>query len=350
MPHASRPFGARAIASFSRLLKNARLSLTAIYVVLLAIILAISTSVTYSAFSSRLDTRFQHIRPAPGTIVIWPLGPPPDPEQVREDLLESFLFTDGVLLVIAALVGYWLAGITLQPIEEAAERQRRFVSDASHEMRTPLTILQTDLENELSVTTDTTTRERATSQLEEVERMGRLVTDLLTLSRLDEAATPEVWQDVSLNELMQEAATRFQAIAERQQVILTVDLPVGKDLRIRTNKELLLQALSNVIKNAIAYNRPQGTVTLILRQHGREMTLAVRDTGPGISQEHQRHIFDRFYRADESRSRQTGGSGLGLSIVQSIMEQLHGSVDLESKLDEGTTVTLHLFFTGHLLR
>jgi signal transduction histidine kinase len=172
--------------------------------------------------------------------------------------------------------------------------------------------------------------------------MNRIVSDLLTLSRMDEKGEAQRESAVSdLSEAIKETVNRLQAIAERQGI--TVNLPqTAEKIEVSANRELLEQALSNVIKNAIVYNKESGSVTIALQHEGGQAVISIADTGMGIPREDLDKIFDRFYRTDASRSRQTGGSGLGLAIVQSIMKQLKGSVHVESELGKGTTVTLRL--------
>jgi len=270
-----------------------------------------------------------------------PVAVLPKPEDVQGDLIDALALANGVLLVCAGILSYWLAGITLMPIQESYDRQRRFLGDASHELRTPLAILQMDLENELeSPGVSKAAKERAESHLEEVERMGKLVGDLLTLSRADDTEKkPLELYEVDVTTLIKGAVERLQPIAAKHEVSLTFIDP-KKMVLMRTNKEEFLQALNNIIKNAILYNVEHGTVQVRQALEGGLLKIVVTDTGIGIAQEDLDKIFDRFYRSDKSRSRQTGGSGLGLSIVQSSLEKLGGSVEMTSAVGKGTVVTL----------
>ena len=321
---------------------QARLKLTLIYVAILAIILLLSSGSIYSMFSTRLDFRFARFRPR-SEMVFPPDIIPPTPADVRADLIYSLIMVNGLLLIAAGISSYWLAGITLQPIQTAYNRQRRFLSDASHELRTPLAILQIDLENELANgSAQTAHREKAESHLEEVERMSRIVNDLLILSRLDENGGVH-YKSVNLNlsEVIQETVDRMQPIAKHFGVFVNYS-QAEKNIEVLANKELLIQAFSNVIKNAITYNKEGGGVAILSKIENNQALVAVVDTGVGMAKEDLDKIFDRFYRTDNSRSRQTGGSGLGLAIVKSIINQLHGSIKIESTLGSGTTVTMHI--------
>ncbi len=340
MPNAFKPSGAKAIDSRRDRFWSARTQLTITYTAILAVILLIASSITYTAFSNRLRERFNRFPPRPP--INMPEGAlPPRPEEVLRDLLYSLVFVNGLLLVLASGASYWLAGTTLEPIREAYERQRRFLGDASHELRTPLAILQADLENSLSASKiSKEVREQAESHLEEVRRMGQIVKDLLLLSHLDEITpSEEAHAMIDLVSFLEGITERFQHFAHQHAVTLGFHSPLSR-LTFVTKQELLSQAVSNIVKNAIIYNKQGGTVTLELTHDRSIACIQIQDTGIGISKKDVDKIFDRFYRVDKSRSRQTGGSGLGLSITRSIVEQLHGSIEIKSELGTGTLVTL----------
>lgn len=331
MRNASIPFGARATALLSGRFRNARFLLTLMYVGILSIILILSSSVVFSLFSRSLDRRFEGRVPPPFVQEVRI----PSPDEVRQDLFNTIVLVNSALLLVAGIASYWLAGRTLIPIQEAYERQRAFLSDASHELRTPLAILKTDLEN-LPQTG------QVKSHLEEVDRMASLVDDLLTLSRLDEQAQKEVRRDpVDLVALVKKTADRFAPLAREASVDLRF-LPTSIEFVAHTDARLLEHALGNIVKNAILYNKAGGSVVLSLTTDRQRAVVSVVDTGIGMAPDDAAKVFDRFYRVEQSRSRQTGGSGLGLSIVQSIVIQLGGEITFESELDKGTAVAIFL--------
>lgn len=312
-----------------------RLRLTAIYAILLLCILVISSTITHSLFSSRLEHRFR-VRP--------PVVPMNDDfrNEAREELVMSLIIVNGVLFVGGVGLSYWLAGITLEPIKAVYDRQRHFLSDASHELRTPLAILQTDLENELAATNLSATARRQTqSHLEEVQRMSALVNDLLLISRLESAETPpHHLATVDLKEAVTTAVARLRSYAHKQQIQLQLQPLPTVPLLVKANPEHVLQALTNVIKNGIEYNQPQGEVKVTLTAANHQSQVTVTDTGIGIPDSEITNIFDRFYRVDQSRSRHFGGSGLGLAIAQSIVQRYGGTLTLTSQEGSGTQVTM----------
>lgn len=343
MQNVLKPFGAKDTGLLSGRFKTARAQLTFIYVFILGAVLLLSSAIIYSAFSTRLEHRFRAF-------------PPPRPnaaevveaiqlrqQDVLDDFTNALLLVNGALLVLTGIFSYWFAGITLQPIQTAYNRQRQFLGDASHELRTPLTILKTDFENALGGTSlSVPAREDMVSHLEEVDRMSKIVADLLLLSKMDEGVEPVEGQAaVNLGEFVGKAVERLQVIAKTQHVTLSF-VPSDKRIEVTTKEPLLSRALENVIKNAIMYNVADGSVTVTIEAEKEYAKIIVKDTGVGIAEKDLERIFDRFYRVDASRSRQTGGSGLGLSIVYTIMERLQGMIHVSSALGKGTTVVLGL--------
>ncbi len=234
------------------------------------------------------------------------------------------------------------------------ELRRDFVANASHELKTPVTGIQSLADALGVVVHDQPERIPAlVARLSnEAERLVALVHDLLDLRRLEEGGPP-VGAEVDLAELVRQVAASLYGRAEAVRVQLSVEAPdrlpvpgIASDLR------LLVQ---NLVVNAIRYNLPGGSVYLTLRtleppvctQPGAGVVeLAVKDTGIGISPADLPRVFERFYRVDNARSRQTGGTGLGLSIVRHVAEQHGGSIDVASELGGGTTFTVRLP-TGH---
>ena len=343
MQNASKLFGAKATGSFSRRFQLSLVKLTSIYVVILAVILFVSSSVLYSFFSNRLDHRFRNMRETPPEFILS--IHPPSQEEVQQDLIYSLILVNGLLLVVAGAASYLLAQLTLEPLNESYQRQRQFLGDASHELRTPLSILRMDLEAEArDASSAIKTKERAVSNLEEVERMSHLVDDLLTLSRMDEDhAKPHKLAPIELGAFTNAILERLRPLAQKQDVNLISDSSLmEQEIRVLSHEELLNRIITNIVKNAIVYNVPNGSVSVVLHKAGKEAFITVTDTGIGIPKEELEHIFERFYRIDKSRSRQSGGSGLGLAIVKSSVDRLGGTIDITSEPGTGTTVTLHL--------
>lgn len=228
-------------------------------------------------------------------------------------------------------------------LQAAFQAQRRFVADASHELKTPLTAIGGMAEMLRSgAASDAARRDAALASIErEVDRMGRLVADLLTLSQLEQGAHParaEVAGAVDVGELAREVVHQTQLLHPEHRVAASVT----GILRVRSGADELRRVLGNLVDNAVKYTPPGGCVDVSGRVDGREVVLEVSDNGQGIAAEALLHVFDRFYRADPSRTRGTGGSGLGLAIVKAIVERHGGSVAMASQPGTGTTVRVRL--------
>lgn len=249
----------------------------------------------------------------------------------------------------------------LTELQEAYRRQQRFVADASHELRAPITSIRCNLDL-LAKAPDLAPGEAAaalTDARAEADRMGRLVNDLLTLARADSltqepdsrvdgyAKIQKSIEIVDLDSLMLEAYRQYRALDEHE---LNVEKTPGPRLilqdiaptQVHGDADKLKQALVALLENALKYTPSEGTVTLSLTTQDGNALLSVCDTGIGISPEDLPHIFERFYRADPARSRDRGGSGLGLAIVKSIVEEHGGSIAVESTPGKGSIFKMRM--------
>jgi signal transduction histidine kinase len=228
----------------------------------------------------------------------------------------------------------------LARLDVAFASQRRFVADASHELRTPLAIIQTNLELALTEAGGTAESRAAAAAVikRAIHRMARLTDDLLALARLD---APDVRREpVALAAVLADAGEEFAAAAAERGV--AIEVADGPGVAVASDRDVLKRAVANLLDNAVRV-APEGS--RIRLSHG-ELDgwawLAVADEGPGISQEHQQRIFDRFWRVDPARARPTGGSGLGLAIVRQLAEAHGGSVEVFSQPGRGATFVLWL--------
>jgi two-component system OmpR family sensor kinase len=220
----------------------------------------------------------------------------------------------------------------------ALEAQRRFVADASHELRTPLTSLE-GLSEMLLIGADrgdTSVIQRSVRAMyKELARLGRLVTDLLTLSRLDSAA-PMTFKPLDVSRLVTEVADQMRPLAEARQVHLAT--VYSQPVVVQAEPDRLKQVVLNLVDNAIRYTPPDGQVELSTSRDAQTATarIDVTDTGPGIAPEDQSHIFERFYRADPARTRANGNTGLGLAIARAIVQAHGGMIGVHSVPGTGT--------------
>lgn len=262
-------------------------------------------------------------------------------EEARKRVLINLIYINLAVLIVAGIGGYVLAGLTLEPIEEVMEEQKRFVSDASHELRTPLTSLKTEIEVALRDKKLTLggAKEILSSNLNDVDKIQSLTTYLLTLSRF-EKIDKKNFDRVNMKEIINSVVRRQKTIINSKHLKFTTKL---QDLTVWGMPIALTELVSILIDNAVKYTPPKGTIEVKLEKSGRGMKLKVSDTGIGISDEDKKHIFDRFYRANQSRSKDSvDGFGLGLSIAKKIVEVHKGSIKVESKVGKGSTFCISL--------
>ena len=256
----------------------------------------------------------------------------------QHELFVRLTYINIVVLLSGAAVSYVLARRSLEPIEEAMAAQSRFASDASHELRTPLAAIQT--ENEVALRNPKLTlvrsKEILASNLEEVTRLQALSDGLLRLARED--SRDIVLAPIALADVVEEAISHYQKPAQRKHITI---VPKVGSLVVHADRPGLVQVLDILLDNAIKYSPAKTTITVSGTRRGKDGLLSVTDEGPGISGKDLPLIFDRFYRADASRtSQQVSGHGLGLALAQKIVEQSGGSIDVKSKLGKGAKFTV----------
>lgn len=231
----------------------------------------------------------------------------------------------------------------IQRLDEAFTRQRRFVADASHELRTPVAAIRSMTDVMLARQTPITPAEYETVLRDvnaEAERLGSLISDMLALARADEGQMQLEREAVRLDTLAADVVATIEPLASERDIALEVQAPAA--VTVPGDEARLIQVIMNLIDNAITYTNPGGKITVSVESKQGKACLIVRDTGIGIAEKHLEHIFERFYRADPARSRNAGGTGLGLSIVEWVIQALGGTISVTSQLGEGTAFTVLL--------
>ena len=220
--------------------------------------------------------------------------------------------------------------------------RRDFVANVSHELKTPLTAIRAAAETLLDGAIQDADYGRVFLETisEETTRLHRLVDDLLTLARVESRQTALNKERVPVGLFLEELTARYRPLAKTHGVSL--ELEQTPEVSLLADRSQLAQAVSNLLENAIKYNRPDGRVVVRARESDGTLVLEVEDTGIGIPPEDMPRIFERFYRVDKARSRETGGTGLGLSIVKHVAEVHGGSVEVESRPGSGSRFTLIL--------
>ncbi|MBW4569506.1 MAG: two-component sensor histidine kinase [Tolypothrix carrinoi HA7290-LM1] len=255
-----------------------------------------------------------------------------------EDLPEAHLYLDNAPSEVKELTLTF--NMMLSRLSQSWEQERQFVSNVSHELRTPLTIVHGYLQSVLRRQNNLTEiqREALETAASEAERTIRLLQDLLDLARADSGYLHFRIEPCVLNDLVAEVVTMAKKYSDRTIIIESKN----ESLLVKADYNRLKQVLLNLIDNAVKYSQPDTTVIVKLYQQEESAIIQVRDKGYGIPLQHQSRIFERFYRVDEARTSSTGGCGLGLSIVKTLVEGMDGSVTVRSRLSEGSVFTITL--------
>jgi heavy metal sensor kinase len=227
----------------------------------------------------------------------------------------------------------------LSRLDQSFETMRRFVADASHELRTPLAVIRGEADVALDHDRNPAEYKESLAIIQdEARRLTRLIDDLLNLARADAGHVNLQVEEFYLNDLLAECCRSVQGAAAAKNIALACQSP--GDVSYRGDQELLRRLVLNLLDNAIRYTPPGGGVSASLEVANGNLRLQVADTGVGIPPEAAAHIFERFYRGDQARTRQDGGFGLGLSIVKWITEAHRGTVELSSQPGAGSTFTV----------
>jgi two-component system sensor histidine kinase CiaH len=244
-------------------------------------------------------------------------------------------------LGLAAIGGLYMAGRAVRPVREAFDRQRAFIADASHELKTPLTLIRVDTEVLQGGLENPDDRELAGEVLAEADRMSAILSDLLTMTRLDAGVLDVARKPFDISNLIREEAERFKVRAAHEGVRLEVRVP--DELLASGDPARTGQILAALLDNALRFTPPGGRVEVAAREQDGRVEAAVTDTGPGISPEHLSRIFERFYRAEAARSRADGGgTGIGLAIAMGLARAQDGDLEAENASEGGAVFRLKL--------
>lgn len=295
-----------------------------------------------------------------------------------------------LMLIGVATIGWFLSGLAIEPVRDSYQRLKQFTADASHELRSPIAMIQTNVQVALAEPNLSTSEQQQLQVIERItRRLGRLVDDLLFLARQDSGIVKPQFVSLPLDGLLMEVVEEQNQIATQEGIQLSLDFIEDlEDIILKSDSnysqenepftldgdwDQLVRLFTNLVSNAIQYTPSGGAIKIELKsitKPKRQATLAkvtesweksnsllkfeglqviIKDTGIGIPTEALPNIFDRFYRVDPSRThRHRGGSGLGLAIAQAIVENHHGQIYLDSQINQGTTATvlLPLHFSG----
>ena len=230
-----------------------------------------------------------------------------------------------------------LSGRIVKPVAESYEKQKRFITDAGHEIKTPLSIISADadvLEMECGES------EWLQDIQLQIKRLAALTNDLIYLSKMEEAQGHLQMTDFSLSGLAEELAQSFQAPAKAKGQTFTSS--IQPDIVFHGDERAICQVISNLLDNALKYSESDGSISVELKKQGRTICLDVFNTTPVISEENLNNLFERFYRADPSRNSQTGGHGIGLSIAKAVITAHKGEIRASSRDGRSLRISVSL--------
>lgn len=266
-----------------------------------------------------------------------------DPEQNLIDNFKRIIIVCSVVFIFLSITAsYILSRKMMKPIIRSWDKQVEFVENASHELRTPLTIIQNKLEllQTMPEKRIIDTFENIALSLSETRRLSRMTADLLTLARADSTETQLEKQTIELDEFVNSVCGPYQEIAELSEKRMSLNL--SSNTRLKADPERLHQLLVILLDNALKYTGEHDGIRISTYAKDNKAFIEVSDTGIGISEEGLSRIFDRFYREDRARSREQGGSGLGLSIAQWIVHSHHGTIQALHNEPKGVVFRIKL--------
>ncbi len=260
-------------------------------------------------------------------------------QEARDKIVTRLVLTNLLIVVLGGMLSYYLALRTLKPIEDAHEAQRTFAASASHELRTPITTMRS--ENEVALMDPKLSLKDAKKQLrsniEELEKLTALAEGLLQLAQAEGAHS--IQEEIPIKEVVAAASERLATAATQRNI--TVNTMMTSKFKVFGNGAALTEIVVVLLDNAIKYSPENSTVKITASEDTSHITVKVKDEGPGIPADQLNHIFDRFYRADPSRTKQSvGGYGLGLAIASELAKTSDAQLLVESAVGAGSTFTL----------
>jgi signal transduction histidine kinase len=263
-----------------------------------------------------------------------------DIKDTLKNIVISFLIIIPFIISIIGFASYKLASLAIAPIEESFRKLEQFTEDASHELKTPLSAIKANIDVALSKDVNETDyyKKKLTVINDPVNRMANIITSMLYLSKLDSGTIELKKEKININVLLEEVKERFSDAALKKNV--EIEVSEEKNIEIENNKDALDMILSIIVENAINFNKQNGTVKIVARELDSEIQIDISDTGIGIAKEDLPHIFDRFYRGEKSRSRETGGAGLGLSIAYNLAMAIGARIEVKSNEGLDSTFTI----------
>lgn len=257
----------------------------------------------------------------------------------HEEFKSSLIIGALVIVILGYISSFFIMKNSTRPLQEFVDKQLAFVSDASHELRTPLAIVQSKIENILANPDQSVydVSEDLAVSLKELSRLNKLTTELLALARNDQNRQVYNFEKANLNIVLSEVLDPFIEIAEFENRKLSY---TAEDVDVTIDKDKIRELMIILLDNAMKYTSSGDSINVSLKLISGEAVIEIADTGIGISDVTKEKIFERFYREDKTRSRETGGNGLGLSIAKNIVEDMKGKISVDHNSPKGTKFTI----------
>lgn len=331
---------------------SARSKLTLWYLLLILLISSTLSALVYGRVTTilsreydRLETQFQQqlpelAGPIRQRVILARRESVADLVAIKRAIFLQLVMVNAGIVVVFSIGGYILSGITLRPIAQAHAQQRRFIGDAAHELKTPITALKTTLEvHLLDPKLSQQTKKMVKENLEDVGNLEKLTESLLKLASVTDQKL--VLEPVPIGQTIEAAIKFLQATAKKKKIAFSVTK--NEAVMVKGDQGALLDLLIILLDNAVKYSHNNSTITITQSTKGRMVLLSVNDQGIGIAKHDLPYIFDRFYRADQARTAsQTKGYGLGLAVAKKIIDQHHGTIAVKSTESSGTTFSIFL--------
>ena len=263
-------------------------------------------------------------------------------DTVLLQLVKSLVAIGLISLIGLLFISIYLTNKSIIPIKEAFEKQKQFIADASHELKTPLAIIKTNTSLVLSHPEDTIKNQTKWINYinSQADRMSELISEMLSLAKMDVAENKLTLVPNNMSIIIESMILMFDAVIYENNINLETN--ISKDLHINGDKESLKKLFSIIMDNAIKYTDKNGSITVSLFSDKNKVKMIIRNTGEGIAPEDLERVFERFYRVDKSRDRETGGYGLGLSIASSIVKEHRGKIYARSKVGSFTSFIVEI--------
>ncbi len=265
-----------------------------------------------------------------------------DSHKTLMELFTTLFFVGIIMLFVIFVISLFFANRSIKPISEAWEKQKQFIADASHELKTPLAIINANSDALLANQEETIKSQKKWLDYikNQIDRMSKLVNDLLYLAKTEDTNSKILYIPFNISEVVSDVILSMEAVAFEKDIRLLQDIEAN--IIIKSDCEKIKQVVTILVDNAIKYTDEKGRIDIILKKTRHQLVFSIKNSGKGIPKENITKLFDRFYRADSARTQENGGYGLGLSIAKAIIDRLDGKIYADSVKDEGATFTFIL--------